>query len=140
MKHLLLYLVHSLLPILLIGAANFCVLAGSTVTNTGFTIAIGDLGVSPGSAVTGFPPGVVNGMMYVGDVIALQAQLDLSSAYRDAAGRVNAPITVSGNLGGLTLALGLYKSTSSLAVSVGDLTLDAQGDVNAVWVFKWRRH
>jgi hypothetical protein len=120
-----------------LGSANaFAVLAGSTVTNTGPTILNGDLGVSPGTAVTGFPPGTVNGTIHAGDPAAAQAKLDLTTAYNDAAGRSTGPITVSGNLGGLTLAPGLYKSTSSLAISSGDLTLDAQGDAEGVFIFQ----
>ena len=123
-------------PVNLGSAASYGVLAGSTVTNTGPTIVNGDLGVSPGTAVTGFPPGVVNGTIHAGDPDAAQAKLDLTTAYNDAAGRTTAPITVSGNLGGQTLAPGLYKSTSSLEISSGDLTLDAQGNENAVWIFQ----
>jgi Ice-binding-like/Bacterial Ig-like domain len=91
--------------------------AGSTVTNTGATTVNGDLGLSPGTAVTGFPPGTVNGTIYAGDPAAAQAQLDLTNAYNDAAGRTVGAITVAGNLGGQTLTPGLYKSTSSLAIS-----------------------
>jgi hypothetical protein len=61
---------------------------------------------------------------------------DLTTAYNDAAGRTLAPVTLAGNLGGLTLPPGLYKSTSSLSISSGDLTLDAQGDPNAVFIFQ----
>jgi hypothetical protein len=117
-------------------AANFVVLAGSTVFNTGPTTVNGDLGLSPGSAVTGFPPGVVNGTQHVTDTTAAQAKLDLTTAYNDAAGRTVAPVSVAGNLGGMTLAPGLYKSTSSLEISSGDLTLDAQGDANGVFIFQ----
>jgi hypothetical protein len=60
----------------------------------------------------------------------------LTTAYNDAAGRTLCPVTVSGNLGGLTLPPGLYKSTSSLEISSGDLTLDGQGDPNAVFIFQ----
>jgi hypothetical protein len=67
---------------------------------------------------------------------ANQAKLDLTTAYNDAAGRTTAPVTVSGNIGGQTLTPGLYKSTSTLAISSGDLTLDAQGDANAVFIFQ----
>lgn len=117
-------------------AAAFAVLAGSTVTNTGPTVVTGDLGVSPGSAVVGFPPGTVVGTQHVTDLTAAQAQLDLTTAYNDAAGRTLAPVSVAGNLGGQTLAPGLYKSTGSLEISSGDLTLDAQGDANAVFIFQ----
>ena len=117
-------------------AANFAVLAGSTVTSSGTTTINGNLGVSPGAAVTGFPPGLVNGAIHVADPTAAQAQLDLTTAYNDAAGRTVGAVTVAGNLGGLTLTPGLYKSTSSLEISSGDLTLDAQGDANAVFIFQ----
>jgi hypothetical protein len=119
-------------------AANYAALAGSTVTNviSVGTIVTGDLGLSPGTAVTGFPPGIVNGTIRINDPSANQAKLDLTTAYNDAAGRTLAPITVSGNIGGQTLAPGLYKSTSSLEISLGDLTLDAQGNANAVFIFQ----
>ncbi|MGD0352073.1 MAG: ice-binding family protein [Dehalococcoidia bacterium] len=119
-------------------AANYAVLAGSTVTNVVSvgTIVTGDLGLSPGSAVTGFPPGVLIGTQHVNDSSANQAKLDLTTAYNDAAGRTLAPITVSGNIGGRTLTPGLYKSTSTLEISSGDLTLDAQGNANAVFIFQ----
>jgi len=117
-------------------AGTFAVLAGSTVTSTGATALTGDLGVSPGTAVTGFPPGTVTGTTHAGNATAATAMTDLTTAYNDAAGRTGAPVTVAGNLGGLTLPPGLYKSTSSLSISSGDLTLDAQGDSNAVFIFQ----
>jgi hypothetical protein len=116
-------------------ASTFTVLAGSTVTNTGATAVTGDLGVSPGAAVTGFPPGTVSGTIHTGDAAAAQGQTDLTVAYNDAAGRSTGPISVSGDLTGLTLTPGLYKSTSSLAVS-GTLTLNALGDGNAVFIIQ----
>jgi hypothetical protein len=118
------------------GAGVYAVLAGSTVTNTGATALTGDLGVSPGTAVTGFPPGTLTGTIHAGDATAATAMAALTVAYNDAAGRTLAPVTVAGNLGGLTLPPGLYKSTSSLSISSGDLTLDAQGDANAVFIFQ----
>ena len=118
------------------GAGAFAVLAGSTVTNTGPTALTGDLGVSPGTAVTGFPPGTLTGATHAGNPTSAQAQTDLTTAYNDAAGRTLSPVTVAGNLGGLTLPPGLYKSTSSLSISSGDLTLDAGGDANAVFIFQ----
>ena len=72
----------------------------------------------------------------MGDPTAAQAQLDLTAAYNDAAGRTLGAVIVAGNLGGQTLSPGLYKSTSSLEISSGDLTLDALGDPNAVWIFQ----
>ncbi len=117
-------------------AASFAILAGSTVTSTGPTIINGgDLGLSPGSAVTGFPPGtIIGGVQHVTDPTAANAKLCLTAAYIDAAGRTLAPITVAGNIGGQTLAPGLYKSTSTLAISSGDLTL--AGPADAVWIFQ----
>ncbi len=118
-------------------AASFAVLAGSTVTNTGPTTVNGDLGLSPGSSVTGFPPGtVVGGTIHAADDIAAWAMANLTIAYNDAAGRTLCPVSVAGNLGGLTLAPGLYKSTSGLEISSGDLTLDAQGNASAVFIFQ----
>ena len=81
-------------------------------------------------------PGLVNGAIHAGDSAAAQAQLDLTTAYNDAAGRTVGAVTVAGNLGGLTSTPGLYKSTSSLEISSGDLTLDAQGNANAVFIFQ----
>ena len=117
-------------------AADFAILAGSTVTNTGPTeINNGDLGLSPGSAVTGFPPGKINGgAIRVNDVKANNAKICLTTAYNDAAGRTTAPITLSGNIGGQTLAPGLYKSTSTLEISSGDLTL--AGPADGIWIFQ----
>ncbi len=124
------------LPVVLSSSADYVVLAGSTITSTGATIITGDLGLSPGTAVTGFPPGILIGTQHIADSAAAQAKLDLTIAYNDAKGRTLGPVSVAGNLGGLTLAPGLYKSTSSLEISSGDLTLDAQGDANAVWIFQ----
>ena len=119
-------------PVPLGSTATFGVLAGTTVTSTGDTVIVGDLGVSTGTSVTGSPG--VTGTLYLGDPTAAQAQSDLTIAYNDAAGRTVAPISVAGNLGGQTLAPGLYKSTSSLEISSGDLML--AGDANAVWIFQ----
>jgi len=118
------------------GLGTFEILAGSTVTSTGSTTVMGDLGVSPGIAVTGFPPAILNGTLHIADPTAALAQLALTTAYNAAAGRSVGAIMVAGNLGGLTLAPGVYKSTSSLEISSGDLTLDAKGDANAVFIFE----
>ncbi len=117
-------------------ASAFAVLAGSTVTSTGGTMISGDLGVSPGTALVGFPPASLVGTFQLATPIAAQAKLDLTTAFNEAAARATAPISVSGNLGGMTLAPGLYRSTSSLEVSSGALTLDGGGNGNAVWIFQ----
>jgi hypothetical protein len=126
----------SLAPVALGSAANFVVLAGSTVASTGPSALTGDMGVSPGTAITGFPPGTITGTEHAGDPTAAQGIADLGTAYLDAAGRTLCPISVAGNIGGQTLPPGLYNSTSTLAISSGDLTLDAQGNGDAVFIFQ----
>jgi hypothetical protein len=121
-------------PVPLGTAATFAVLGGSTVTNTGPTVITGDLGLSPGTSVTGFPPGTVNGTMHITDSAAAQAQSDLTTAYTDAAGRAPTS-TITADLAGRTLVPGVYRSPSTIGLS-GDLTLDAQGDPSAVFVFQ----
>jgi hypothetical protein len=113
---------------------NFSVLAGTTVTNTGSTTVSGDIGVAPGTAVTGFPPGLAGGTIHLADGAASLAQATLTAGYIDAAGR-SGGTSVAGDLVGQTLTSGVYTSTSSLANS-GDLTLDAQGNPSAVFIFQ----
>lgn len=121
----------------LAGTSNIAVLAGAAISNTGTTSITGDLALSPGSSIGGFPPGILIGTQHINDNIAVQAKLDLTAAYNDAAGRTCTDIvTLSGNIGGLTLTPGLYKSTSSLAISSGDLTFDAQGNSDAVFIIQ----
>src|ERR1700733_2834101 len=112
-------------PVGLGTASSFAVLAGQTVTNTGLSMISGDLGVSPGTAVTGFPPGlVIDGSIHSADGVANGAQSDLTTAYNDAAGRsptANVPAFIGA---GQTLAPGVYKASSSLHVG-GSLTLNA---------------
>ena len=131
-------------------AGRFGILAGVGVSNAaGFSVINNqDVGIYPGlrSSVTGFPPAtVVGGAIYAADDIAPpgtpamlnQAKLDLVAAYLFAEGAVSpAPATVSGDQGGLTLAPGIYKSTSTLLIQNGDLTLDGKGDPNATWIFQ----
>jgi len=117
--------------------SSFAVLGGSTVTNTSTpTIVNGNLGVSPGSAVTGFPPGiVVGGSIHAADAVAAQAQTDLTTLYNNLANAsCNADLTGQ-DLGGLTLTPGVYCFASSAQLT-GTLTLDAQGDSNALFIFR----
>jgi hypothetical protein len=114
--------------------ASYSVLGGTTVTNTGPSTLAGDLGVSPGTAIVGFPPGTTAGATHAGDAQAAQAQADLVIAYDDAAGRAPTA-SVAGDLVGQTLTSGVYNSTGPLALS-GTLTLDGQGDPNAVFIFQ----
>jgi hypothetical protein len=119
------------------GTSGLAVLAGSSITNTGATNITGDLGLSPGTSIGGFPPGILTGTQHINNATASQAKLDLTAAYNDAAGRTSTDIvTLSGNIGGLTLTPGLYKSTSSLAISSGDLTFDAKGNPDAVFIIQ----
>ncbi|MBC7574120.1 MAG: DUF3494 domain-containing protein [Herminiimonas sp.] len=124
-------------PVNLRSAANFAILSGAGVTNTGNTIITGDLGTSPTATVTGFPPGIVIGTIHAADPTAAQAKLDLTTAYNDAQGRSLNAISLPGDLAGLTLAPGLYVNSSSSGINgSGQLILDAQGDKNATWIFK----
>jgi hypothetical protein len=122
-------------PVPLGTAANFAVLAGSTITNTGPTTINGDLGLSPGTAVTGFPPGAVNGTVYTADSVALQAKNDLTTAYNDAAAE-SVTATIPTGLGGTTETPGVYNSAAGTFGITGTLTLDAQGNPNAVFIFQ----
>lgn len=131
-------------------AEDFGILAGVGVSNNAGFSEIHDMnvGISPGvrSSITGFPPAIiVNGAMFASDDAApagvaamlIQAKQDLTDAYLFAEGATSpAPASVSGDQGGLTLAPGIYKSTSTLLIQSGDLTLDGGGDANAVWIFQ----
>jgi hypothetical protein len=117
-------------------AGGFRVLAATTVTNTGMTVVTGNVGLSPGSSVTGFPPGIVTKQIYVNSKAATNGQASLLTAYNNAMGRTNCANSVAGNLGGKTFGPGLYDSTSSLAISSGDLTLNAHGNRGAVFIFQ----
>jgi len=117
-------------------AQDFAVLGGSTVTNTGSSVITGDLGVSPGSAVTGFPPGLVTGgTIHAADAVALQAQNDTTTVNNALAGQACTSDLTGQDLGGLTLVPGVYCFSSSAQLT-GALTLDAGGDSKAVWVFR----
>ena len=125
-----------LLSISLGTADTFAVLAGQAVTNTGPTVITGDLGVSPGSAVTGFPPGiVVNGTIHTTDAVAAQAESDVTIAYNALASAAVTQDLTGQDLGGLTLTPGVYFFSSSAQLT-GTLTLDAQGDPNAEFIFQ----
>lgn len=129
------------LPVDLAAAEPFVILAYATITNDGPTIITGDVGLYPGTDIVGLMPGgpgLVVGTQYgPGDPIVLAAKGALTDAYTEAAGRDVNRISCPGELGGLTLAPGLYNTASSTGISsAGILTLDAQGDENAVWVFQ----
>jgi hypothetical protein len=121
-------------PVVLGAAGTYAVLAGSTITSINATIITGDVGLAPGSAITGFPPGIINGTQNINNTAASAAKAALTVAYNDAKGRTLAPIDVANaDLGGRTLAPGLYKSTGTLALT-GTVTLS--GDANSVFIFQ----
>jgi hypothetical protein len=120
-------------------AERFAVLGGSTVTNTGPSIISGDVGVSPGSAITGFPPGIIiNGALHANDGIAMQAHADLATAYTAFAGLPSPPANnLTGvDLGGLTLTPGVYHCDVAATWSSGTLTFDAQNVPTARFVIQ----
>ena len=118
-------------------AQSFAVLGSSTVTNTGSSIVTGDLGLSPGTAVVGFPPGIVDGgSIYAADAKAKQARADATTAYSDLASQAcNTTYSVPTDLGGKTLLPGVYCFASSAAIT-GTLTLNAAGNSGAVFIFR----
>jgi hypothetical protein len=120
----------------LASAASYAVLAGSAITNTGATTIVGDVGVSPGTSITGLPAGQPSlGTIHAGDAAAAQAQSDLGVVYDFVAGRA-CGVPMSGvDLGAHTLAPGVYCFSSSAGLT-GILNLDAQGDTAAVFMFQ----
>jgi hypothetical protein len=116
-------------------AGSFAVVGASTVTNTGPTVVNGDLGVSPGAAVTGFPPGIVTGTINAANAAALAAQTSITTAF-NALGSQACNLDLTGiNLGGLTLTPGVYCFSSSAQLT-GTLTLNGLGNPGSVWVFQ----
>jgi len=116
-------------------AGSFAILGGSTVTSTGNTVLTCDLGVSPGTAITGFLPGSVSGTTYAGGAVAAAAQADVLLAYNLLAGEAFNQNLTGQDLGGLTNVPGVYHFNSSAQLT-GILTLDAQGNSNARFDFQ----
>ncbi|MDL5202142.1 ice-binding family protein [Streptomyces sp. ALI-76-A] len=122
-------------PVPLGTAASFSVLAGQGVTNTGPSVLSQDLGTHPNPSITGFPPGQVLGSVHAADAVALQAKSDLVTAYNNAAGQAT-DFALGAAIGnGQTLLPGVHTAVSGVGLT-GDLTLDAGGNPNAVWVFQ----
>jgi hypothetical protein len=114
---------------------TFAVLAATAITSTGLTVINGDLGISPGTALTGFPPGVIIGETHLGDSVAAEAQADahIEYNYLDA---LTCGTNLSGvDLGGQILTPGVYCFDSSAQLT-GTLILDAQGQCNPLFVFQ----
>jgi hypothetical protein len=123
-------------PIDLGNAASFAVLAGSTVTNTGPSVVTGDLGLWPGTSVTGFPAGLIlNGQAYIDDTVAMGAQAAAAAAFTAAAGETGAVSLTGQDLDGMTLTPGVYRFSSSADLT-GTLTLNAEDSQNAIFVFQ----
>ena len=128
---------HAQTPVVLGTAGTFGVLAASTVTNIGPSVISGNLGVSPGLAVTGFPPGSVTGTIFTGvGSLAGTAQNDLTTAYLNAQGRSCPVLNLPGDIGGLTLLPGVYCNSSTSLLITGTVTLNGNGDPNAVFIFQ----
>ncbi len=116
-------------------ASGFAVLASETITNTGTTTITGNVGLAPGTSVTGFETVTLNGNQHVADAAAQQAQDALTTAYNDAAGRT--PVTsIPAQLGGQVLTAGVYSSLDGAFLLTGALTLNGEGDPNAVFIFE----
>jgi type VI secretion system secreted protein VgrG len=115
-------------------ATPYAVVAGTTITNTGSSVISGDIGLSPGTSITGFPPGTVSGTTNAADALSLAAQTSSTAGYGVAAGSTPFTTVAGGTLGG-TLAPGVYQSSSALALN-GSVTLNGGGNPDAVFIFQ----
>jgi len=126
-------------PVNLGAAGAFAVMATASITGSGPSQINGDVGLNPGTA-QGLPPAQVNGTIHVGDQAIVDAQADLLAAYQDATGRSVTPVSLPGNMGGLTFTPGLYTNSTSVLIQGSgpgnNVTLDAQGDPDAIFIFQ----
>jgi hypothetical protein len=125
-------------PVPLGSACSFGILGATpVVSNGGPSNVTGDVGIWPAASITGFPPGTITGSFHAGDAVAMTAQGDLTTAYNYAAAAPGGAV-LTADIGGETLAPGVYKTTSaqpSLGIT-GNLTLDGGGNSNGVWIFQ----
>ncbi len=123
-------------PVNLGSSSGFAVLAGSGITVTGPTVITGDIGTFPTTSITGFGNVVLIGVNHAGDAVTQLAKNDLVTAFNDAAGRIDTTFYAAPfDLGGSVLTSGVYQDESSFGLT-GTLTLDAQGNPDAVWIFQ----
>lgn len=115
-------------------ASSFSILAATTVTNSGGTTIIGDLGLYPGTSVTGFPPGTISGVSHITDAAASIAKTDANDAFI-CLNSLSSTGSVGADIGGTTITPGVYSVTSSLAIT-GTVILDGGGDPDSVFIFK----
>ena len=123
-------------PVIMGTAANFTVMGGTTVTNSGVSSVVGNVGVSPGSAIVGFVAPTTWGSIHANDATVVKAHADLIKAYNDAAARNPSCVMILTDLAAATLTPGVYRSNAAMTISGGSVTLDAQGDENAVFIFQ----
>jgi hypothetical protein len=120
-------------------AGTFAVMATSSITSTGPGVINGDVGLHPGTS-QGIPPSQINGTIHINDAAVIKAQADLLAAYNDAVNRSTNSQTLPGNMGGLTFTPGLYTNSTSVLISGAgpnnNVTIDAQGDPSAVFIFQ----
>jgi hypothetical protein len=132
-------------PILGADLASFAVLGATTVTNVPTSTITGNVGVSPGTSITGFnsvagiataDPQVTGGLIQTNTALAASAQAQLTTA-RGTLTSLGAGITLGANLAGLTLTPGIYTVPAGTTNLSGTLTLNGLGNANALWVFQF---
>lgn len=133
-------------PIILGDLEQFTLFAGTSITNAGISTIKGDIGVSPGVSITGFPiegdiviPGTLQqGSLHRNDIISLAVKTVLNNLYNNIAGRVRCSQALHGNIGGMVLDAGIYSSIVGMSITSGDLILDGNGDPDGIFIFQMK--